>query len=91
MKTDAQWNYLVNPAPQLVRALQMLGLGGVRGLALGPATAVTSDYLGPRPPTSVSFCCSRLMSAVQKPCTIPSKGWTVFSTWPPTECLVLSR
>ena len=55
MKTDAQWNHLVNPAPQLVRALQMLGLVRLRGRALGPAAAVMSDYLGPRPPTSVSF------------------------------------
>ena len=31
MKTDAQWNHLVNPAPQLVRALQMLGLVGSGG------------------------------------------------------------
>ena len=89
LKTGAQWNHLVNPAAQLVRALQMLGLGGVRGLALGPATAVVSwaqtSYL------RVFLLCFRLMSAKQKPCTVPSKGWTVFSTWPPTECLVLSR
>ncbi|VCW69962.1 unnamed protein product [Gulo gulo] len=29
------------------------------------------------------------MSAMRKPCTVPSKGWTVSSTWPPMECLVL--
>lgn len=60
LKTDAQCNHLVNPAPQLVRALQMLGLGGVRGLTLRPATAVVSDYLGPRllPP-----CLSSLFQA----------------------------